>query len=160
MSSFGPPEGCWTVLSTERVFSAPPYVTVTRERVRTDVGVEINGFYRVDLAPFVVCVPQPPGGDIVTIWQYKHGPRRWGLTFPAGYVDAGETPEAACRRELMEEAGYILGKVVLLGEFVDNGNQRGSLGSYYIASDCRWAKLPCSSDRTPASSAFVIASAV
>ena len=48
----------WTVLGSEELLHAPPYVTVTRERVRTESGAEISDFYRVDLAPFVVCVPQ------------------------------------------------------------------------------------------------------
>lgn len=136
----------WTVLGSEELLHAPPYVTVTRERVRTESGAEISDFYRVDLAPFVVCVPQTTNGRIITLWQYKHGPRRYGLTFPAGYVDAGEDPEEACARELMEETGYHASDWRSLGRYVDHGNQRGSIGSYYFASGCEIAGHPDSGD--------------
>jgi ADP-ribose pyrophosphatase len=138
--------GDWIVLDAEEIFAARPHVVVTRERVRTSRGEVVDDFYRVDLAPFVVCVPQLPGGEIVTLWSYKHGPRRWGMSFPAGYLADGEAAEAACRRELVEETGYAAGALVGLGAFVDNGNQRGALGSYYLARDCRYVTAPDAGD--------------
>jgi len=136
----------WTVLGSEELFHVPPYVTVTRERIRTESGVEISDFYRVDLAPFVVSVPQTTDGRIITLWQYKHGPRRYGLTFPAGYLEVGEDSQAACVRELMEETGYQASEWRSLGQYVDHGNQQGSVGSYYFASGCVIAGDPDSGD--------------
>lgn len=136
----------WTVLASETVFAARPWVVVTRERVRTGAGQIVDDFYRVDLAPFVVCVPQLPSGEIVTLWGYKHGPGRWGMSFPAGYVDAGEQPAAASARELIEETGYEPTTLTHLGEFVDNGNQRGCVGNYYVARGCRLVAAPASGD--------------
>jgi ADP-ribose pyrophosphatase len=131
----------WTVLGTEEVFGARPHVVVTRERVRTSRGEIIDDFYRVDLAPFVVCVPQLSTGEIVTLWSYKHGPRRCGLSFPAGYIAASEAAEVACRRELIEETGYAVDTLRRLGAFIDNGNQHGALGTYYFARNCRRAAV-------------------
>jgi len=136
----------WTVLGSEELFAARPYVVVTRERVRTSRGEEVDDFYRVDLPHFVVCVPQTPNGEIVTLWSYKHGPRRWGLSFPAGFLGQEEAPEAACRRELVEETGYSPTELLHLGAFVDNGNQRGSLGNYFAARDCKLVATPDSGD--------------
>jgi len=136
----------WTVLASEVLFAAPPYVVVTRECVRTSRGVEVDDFYRVDLPNFVVCVPQTSNGEIVTLWSYKHGPRRWGLSFPAGFLAQEEAPEAACRRELVEETGYTATELLHLGAFVDNGNQRGSLGNYFAARDCKLVATPASGD--------------
>lgn len=136
----------WTVLGSEELFAVRPYVVVTRERVRTSRGEEVDDFYRVDLAPFVVCVPQTSNGEIVTLWSYKHGPRRWGLSFPAGFLSLEEAPDVACRRELVEEAGYAATELLHLGAFVDNGNQRGSLGNYFAARDCKLVAAPDSGD--------------
>lgn len=41
--------------------------------------------------------------------------RQRGWDIPGGHLEPGETPEAAMRREVMEEAGAVLGDVQLLG---------------------------------------------
>ena len=132
----------WTVLGERVLLSCPPYVTVTRQTVRTTSGQEIDDYYRVDLASFAVCVPVLADGGVVTLWQYKHGPQAYGLSFPAGYLDQGEEPLAACQRELAEETGLAGKAWQHLGSFVDNGNQRGSLGHFYLATGCTFAGEP------------------
>ena len=136
----------WQVIAHEEVFSARPYVAVARERIRTGSGLVVDDFFQVELANFSLCVPQMASGEIVTLWQYKHGPRRHGLGFPAGFVDPGEEPETACRRELLEETGLAPGTLESLGDYVDNGNQRGSLGHYFVARDCTISAEPQSDD--------------
>ena len=139
----------WDILAREEVFAAPPYVVVARERIRTGAGVIVEDFYQVALADFAVCVPQLDSGEIVTLWQYKHGPRRFGLGFPAGFIDPGETPDVACRRELLEETGYAPGAIEELGSYVDNGNQRGSLGHYFFGRRCTVLAAPQADDLEP-----------
>ena len=126
----------WDVLAREEVFAARPYVAVARERIRTPAGVIVDGFYEVELASFALCVPVAQDGRIVTLWEYKHGPRRYGLGFPAGFVEPNEDADVACRRELREETGYVAEALVPLGKYVDNGNQRGSMGHYFVAHGC------------------------
>ena len=46
-------------------------------------------------------------------------PFRGRYALPGGFVDVGETVEAACRRELMEETGVKAGKLTLVGVFSD-----------------------------------------
>ncbi len=43
---------------------------------------------------------------VVLIRQYRHGAQKAILELPGGSVDAGESPLAAAKRELMEETGY------------------------------------------------------
>ena len=127
----------WTVLDRAELFSAAPYVSIARERVRTPSGVVIDDFYCVELATFALCVPQMVSGEIITLWEYKHGARRFGFGFPAGFVELDEAPDMACSRELTEETGYRAGTLEPLGSYVDNGNQRGSLGHYFLARECQ-----------------------
>lgn len=136
----------WKVLEEDTVFSAPPFVDIARQTILTGSGCVVPDFYQVRLRPFSICVPVTEAGRIIMIRQYKHGAARVTLTFPAGYRNADETAEDACRRELREETGLAAVAMVHLGEFVDNGNQRGCVGNYFIARGCRKVTEPGSGD--------------
>jgi ADP-ribose pyrophosphatase len=47
-----------------------------------------------------------PSGRLVLIRQYRPPLDAYVIEFPAGLIDAGETPVAAAQRELAEETGY------------------------------------------------------
>ena len=44
--------------------------------------------------------------NVVLVDQYRHAVGQIRTEFPAGVVDAAETPLAAIKRELLEETGY------------------------------------------------------
>jgi len=123
----------WKVLESETVFSAKPYLEVIQEKVETDKSEIIDDFYQLRLRAFALCIPVLPDGRIITLKQYKHGPGEICMTFPAGHVEDGEDIEEACARELLEETGYAPERLIPFGSFVDNGNQRGCEGHYYLA---------------------------
>ena len=52
--------------------------------------------------------------------QYRHGISRITLEFPAGLIEAGEEPEAAAKRELLEETGYGSGRLEPIGTINPN----------------------------------------
>lgn len=126
----------WKTLGETTVFDAAPYLRVTREVVELPDGQVVEDFYQVHLRPFVSVVPMTPEGRVLILEQYKHGPRRVSITFPGGFIDPGEDAETAGRRELMEETGFRAGTMISLGQYVDNGNQRGCEGSYFLALEC------------------------
>ena len=61
-------------------------------------------------------LPLLDDGRVVLIRQYRPivGAEIWEL--PAGTIEAGESPAACARRELVEEAGYEAGRLDPLGE--------------------------------------------
>lgn len=54
----------------------------------------------------VAVVPMLDTETVLLIREYAAGVHRYELGLVKGRIDAGETPEAAANRELMEEAGY------------------------------------------------------
>lgn len=129
----------WRTLCRDVAFEAAPYLRVVREVVEIAPGQVIPDFWQVELRSFVVVVPVLPDGRVLTLTGYRHGPRRNCLSFPGGFIDPGEAPETAALRELAEEAGLAPARLLALGDFVDNGNQRGGHGHYYLALQCRAA---------------------
>lgn len=136
----------WKTRSRKQVFEAAPYVRVSVETVELPDGAVVDDFFQVDLLPFALIVPVMDDGQILTLRQYKHGPRRISPTFPAGFVEVGEPPLAAAQRELLEETGCVSDDWQPMGSFVDNGNQRGSEGHYFLARSCQRVQDPASGD--------------
>lgn len=69
-------------------------------------------------------LPYDPWRDrVLVIEQFRPGPfargdrNPWMLEPIAGRIDAGESPEEAVRREAMEEAGVLLGRLIPLGSY-------------------------------------------
>lgn len=126
----------WTILKEETVFSAKPFVSVTCQHVVTDSGVEVRDYYQVALADFSIACAVTQDGKVITLWQYKHGARRFGLTFPAGEF-RDEDPADAMVRELMEETGYEAASVTALGACAVSGNQGCGQAHFYLMEGCR-----------------------
>jgi len=64
------------------------------------------------------CVVFDARGYVLLI-RRKHDPFRGCYALPGGFVDVGETVEAACRRELKEETGLAVGALRLIGVYSD-----------------------------------------
>jgi ADP-ribose pyrophosphatase len=72
----------------------------------------------------VTVLPYDPVRDrVLLIEQFRMGPfgrgdpMPWQLEAIAGRIDPGETPEAAARREAVEEAGLVLGALEKVAEY-------------------------------------------
>jgi 8-oxo-dGTP pyrophosphatase MutT (NUDIX family) len=75
--------------------------------VRLPSGAEIPEYYVSEFPPWVNVVAVTPAREAVLVRQYRHGLGAVHFELPAGVVDPGDAgPEAAARRELLEETGY------------------------------------------------------
>jgi 8-oxo-dGTP pyrophosphatase MutT (NUDIX family) len=95
----------WTVHG-ERIIYDSPWVRLAL----TDV--EVPGGPRFD--HHVVRMPAAAAGTVVSdptrgvllLWRHRFTTDTWGWEVPAGRIDAGETPEQAAAREVLEETGW------------------------------------------------------
>ena len=88
-------------------------------------------------------------GDAVLLLRRAHPPRIGWLDVPGGFMETGESIEAAARRELREETGLTLGVVAPLGFYWDEYLLRGfgrfpTMNWYFVG---RWRRgVPVAAD--------------
>jgi ADP-ribose pyrophosphatase len=136
----------WKTLSKDIIFERAPYFEISQQAIELPDGKVIDDFFQVHLRSFATVVPVMEDGRVLVLRHYKHGPGRVVLGVPSGFIDPGETPLEGAKRELLEESGLMSDDWVTLGNYVDNGNQRGCDGHYFLARGCRLMQEPDSGD--------------
>lgn len=95
-----------------------------------------HAFYRLEGPDWVNVVAFTPTGDLLVVEQFRHGIDAPTLEIPGGGCDADEMPEAAARRELREETGFISKQWVALGSCTPNPATQTNRCHTYLALDC------------------------
>ena len=81
----------------------------------------------------------------------KNPPFAGAYALPGGFVDPGETVETACRRELREETGLVVGKLRLVGVYSDPARDpRGHTCSVAFTARARATRIAAGDDAASA----------
>ena len=102
---------------------------------RDSDGAE-HTFFVIECPDWVNVIALTKENEIVLIEQYRQGTEEIILEIPGGMIDAGEEPETAARRELLEETGYESNEFVYLGKSRPNPAIQNNWMHHYLALDC------------------------
>ncbi len=136
----------WKTLASREVYSSPPWIRVVDDRIELPDGRIVESFHRVLLPDYSMLFPVLADGRVLAIRSYRHGAGDIVVGFPGGGIDAGETPDVAARRELLEETGHSLERLVPLGGYITGANVRGAMCHMFLALGCRQVAEPDSGD--------------
>jgi 8-oxo-dGTP diphosphatase len=94
----------------------------------------------------VDCVIFDPQGRVLLI-RRKNEPFKGAYALPGGFVDIGETVEAACRREVREETGLQVDDLALVGVYSNpERDPRGHIISVVFMTSLRAETPPAAGD--------------
>ena len=127
----------WRTRSREVVLSAPPYLVVEDHTVELPDGRVIPDWKWVITPDYVNVVAVTDEGRFVCFRQTKYAVEGTTLAPVAGYLETGEDPSAAARRELLEETGYESEDWTSLGSYAVDGNRGAGVGHLFLARGAR-----------------------
>jgi 8-oxo-dGTP pyrophosphatase MutT (NUDIX family) len=98
----------WTTLESRYIIQRQ-WLTARVDKVQLPDGRINPEHYVLEYPEWVNVIAVTTAGQMVLVRQYRHAIDEVLLELCAGVCEAGETPEQAARRELLEETGFAGG---------------------------------------------------
>ena len=124
--------GKWKTLASEYLVKRP-WLTARRDEVMLPDGRINKEYYVLEYPTWINVIAITEDERYVMVRQYRHGLGVVETELCAGVVEHGEEPEAAARRELEEETGYIGGQWTLNDVVCANPGSQNNLTYCFIA---------------------------
>jgi ADP-ribose pyrophosphatase len=137
----------WITVSRRKALDYSPYLTVEVHTVRLPNGRLIEDWTWVETPDYVNVVAVTSLGDFVCLRQRKYAVEGVSLAAVGGYIEPGEEPRAAARRELREETGYEASDWIELGKYVVDSNRGAGTAHFFLALDARRVCEPAERDQ-------------
>lgn len=124
--------GAWEQIRSEKLLETP-YFTLRADGLRLPDGTVKDPYYVLERPDAAIIFPLTQGGEVILVRQYRPPLERMELGLPAGLVERGEEPEAAARRELLEETGYSGGTWESLGSLASSPSLKDNWAYLFLA---------------------------
>jgi 8-oxo-dGTP pyrophosphatase MutT (NUDIX family) len=106
----------WTVHGRRSIYTSP-WVELWLEDVEIP-GRERFEHHVVRMRPTVIAVVFDEASEhVLLLWRHRFITDTWGWEVPGGWIDDGEAPSDAVRREVEEETGWRAGPITELGSW-------------------------------------------
>jgi 8-oxo-dGTP pyrophosphatase MutT (NUDIX family) len=106
----------WTVHGRRTVYESD-WVNLSLEDVELAEGRRLEHHVIRMPRQSVAVVVRDDDDRVLLLWRHRFITDTWGWEIPAGWVDLGETPEEAARREVEEETGWTPGPLTELARY-------------------------------------------
>jgi ADP-ribose pyrophosphatase len=125
------PDLKWELLSSEYVHKGP-WATLRIDKCRMPNGHIVPNYYVLEYPDWANAVALTEDNKIIMVRQYRHAAGVVSLEIPGGVIEAGEAPEDAMRRELLEETGYQFNEMELLCRVHANPSTANNITHCYL----------------------------
>lgn len=122
----------WEKLSSKYLVQEK-WATLRVDACKMPDGTIIDDYYVLEYPDWANAVAITEDNQVVLIRQYRHASGEVILEIPGGCVDEGEAPEAAIKRELLEETGYQFDSIELISTIYANPSTSANKTWCYLA---------------------------
>jgi len=131
----------WKTNSRKLVLDDSPWLTVEHHTVELPDGRVIPDWPWVKTPDYINVVAVTEDEQFLCFRQVKYGIQGVTLAVVGGYINQGEEPLAAAKRELREETGYESPEWVSLGSYLVDPNRGIATGHLFLAKQARYVTL-------------------
>jgi ADP-ribose pyrophosphatase len=136
----------WNTLSRETILDMGKFLRVENHTIELPDGRVIEDWPWVITPDFANVLAITAEGEYLVFRQTKYSVDGPSLAPVGGYIEPGEEPLAAAKRELLEETGYVAEDWTALGSFPVDGNRGAGVAHYFLATGARPAAAIAADD--------------
>lgn len=123
----------WKTLAKELALEMPPFLRIESHTVLLPDGRIIDRWPWIICPDFVNVVAITEEDKYLCFRQTKYSIQGTSLAPMGGFIEPGEEPLAAAKRELLEEMGYAAHHWESLGKFAVDGNRGNGTAHFFLA---------------------------
>jgi len=123
----------WQTIARQQVLNLGKYLSVELHSVQLPDDRVIKDWPWVITPDYVNVALVTAHGDWVCFRQTKYAVEGTSLATVGGYIEPGEDPLEAAKRETMEESGYEAQEWISLGQYPVDGNRGSGRAYFYLA---------------------------
>ncbi len=136
----------WKTRARRTLLAHSKFLTVESHEVELPDGTVIADWPWLVTPDYVIVVAVTEAGEFLCFRQTKYAVEGETLAPPGGYLEPGEDPLAAARRELLEETGYEASAWQSLGSYAVDGNRGAGNAHLFLAVGARQIARPDADD--------------
>ncbi len=127
----------WKTLSRRVILDYSKFLSVEEHQVELPDGQVIVDWPWVVTPDFVNVVAETENGQFLCFRQTKYAIEGTSLAAIGGFLEPGEDPLEAAKRELLEETGYEAATWVPLGNYRVDANRGAGMAYFFLARGVR-----------------------